>query len=75
MAEKLVGFVFCLFGWCFGFFLELRPEPRALHLLGEHSSIALNPQPPTLVVKYCKIPVYCCISVHSLAVCQNVSLC
>jgi len=27
------------------FFSELRTEPRALHLLGKHSTTELNPQP------------------------------
>jgi len=38
----------CLFRHFFLFFPELRTEPRALCLLGKHSTTELNPQPHTI---------------------------
>jgi len=38
-TRKAIFLLFCLF------FPELRNEPRALHLLGKHSTTELNPQP------------------------------
>lgn len=41
-GERLVWFLLFFFLFCFS---ELRIEPRALLLLGKHSTTELNPQP------------------------------
>jgi hypothetical protein len=50
----LLLFCVLLFLFLFFFFPELRTEPRALHLLGKHSTVELNPQP--LVYYFNAIP-------------------